>query len=59
MDHIVPTVALDYIIATMSSNHIIATMILHNIISFGTFVAFVIPQVALLSSTTVMWRERK
>jgi hypothetical protein len=37
-----------------TSHHIIATITLHIIVAFDTIVSFVIPLVALLTSTPVM-----
>jgi hypothetical protein len=41
----------------MVSNRIIATTTLNTAVAFDIIVAFVIPLVALLTSTPVMWRE--
>jgi hypothetical protein len=48
---------LDHTAATMTSAHITATIFLNNIVAFGIIVAFIIPLVALLTSSSVMWCE--
>jgi hypothetical protein len=41
----------------MTLDHIVATMTLDTIVAFDIIVAFVIPVVALLTSSPVMWRK--
>jgi hypothetical protein len=57
LDHIVATVAFDITVATVPWDYTVATMTLDDIVTFNTSVAFVIPLVALLMSSPVMWHK--
>jgi hypothetical protein len=48
---------LHHIVATMTLDYIVSTMTLDTIIGFDAITAFVIPMVASLTSSAVMWRK--
>jgi hypothetical protein len=50
MDHIIAAITLDHIVATMTLDHIVATTAL----LFDNIVVFVIPLVAIMTSSPVM-----
>jgi hypothetical protein len=52
-----PRSMLERKIATITSDHIIAIIRLDVIVAFDSIVAFMIPLVALITSTPIMWRE--
>jgi hypothetical protein len=54
-----PRSLLGYIVATVTSYHIVATMTLDNIVASDTTDAFIIPLVAMLTSSPVMCREEQ
>jgi hypothetical protein len=56
LDRIVTTVTFDRTVTTVALDRIVATT-LDMIVAFDTIVAFVIPLVALLTSSPVMWRK--
>jgi hypothetical protein len=60
VDHIVATMTVDHIVATVALVHIVASVTLVHtvaIMALDTTVAFVIPLVALLTSSPVMCRK--
>jgi hypothetical protein len=52
-----PRLLLDHTDATNASNCIIVTMPSDTVLAFYTVIAFVIPLIALLTSTPAMWHE--
>jgi hypothetical protein len=57
LGHTVSTMTFDRIAASMPLDHIVATMTLDTIAAFDIIVAFDMPLVALLASSSVMWRK--